>query len=317
MNKPPKIIFLDQNKWIDLTHAMVDANDHSPLRNLGFKARDAIMHGEMLFPLTANLIIETYKMKDAENRGRIAEIQAKFSQGYVYRDRATRLGIEIANFVRQTSGLEMRPIRPLWWLSKYFIEAFIDIPSAVSKFGLQPDQLEGIRADPKYALYHWLATAPGEEQLQAMSAFNAGTDALIDRIMSRVTLLKGEKFAMRRRAYSANLFVSEAFRILDIAHSMGVTWSEVSDIGASNLKRLMKDVASYHAEIELVARIESLDRSIVRNDLRDMQAYVSAIPYADVVVGENLFVNMAKQAGLDKKFGCRLTTNLSDLAEYF
>jgi hypothetical protein len=309
----PKIVFLDQNKWIDLTRAFVDAHQDSPLYALGMKAREAVIEGRVLFPLTASLIIETYKMKNLTNRGVIAETQAKFSQGYIFRERATRIRREAGDFIAGISGLSVLKLPSLWWLSKYFIEAFVDLPQAVRSFGVQLDQIEGMQADPKYALYHWLSNAPREEQSQAISAYDIGSDAVIDRIMFRVSLVENENFSVRRKAYSANLALDELPRICEIAHSIGVDWNGVSDIGSTTLKRMMVSVPTYHAEIELASRIESLDRAIVRNDLRDMESYVSAIPYANVIVGENLFVNIAKQAGLDKKFGCLLTTNLMDL----
>jgi hypothetical protein len=46
-----------------------------------------------------------------------------------------------------------------------------------------------------------------------------------------------------------------------------------------------------------------------------MMSFCTAIPYADLVIGEKQFVNLAKQAGLDRKFDVRLDTEINALAE--
>jgi hypothetical protein len=46
-----------------------------------------------------------------------------------------------------------------------------------------------------------------------------------------------------------------------------------------------------------------------------MQSFCAIIPYADEVVGENQFVNLAQQAKLDRKYGTRITTKILGLRE--
>jgi hypothetical protein len=48
--------------------------------------------------------------------------------------------------------------------------------------------------------------------------------------------------------------------------------------------------------------------------MRDMQAYSAAIPYADEIVGENQFINLARQARFGEKYGTKLETDLLVLA---
>lgn len=74
MALPPKVIFLDQNKWIDLSHAFSDKQTNSELLGLGNRLIEAIMAGAVIFPLTSNIIIETYKMKDDLRRSQLSEI---------------------------------------------------------------------------------------------------------------------------------------------------------------------------------------------------------------------------------------------------
>jgi hypothetical protein len=46
-----------------------------------------------------------------------------------------------------------------------------------------------------------------------------------------------------------------------------------------------------------------------------MQTFCAVVAYADVVVAENTFSNLARQGGLDKKFGTQINTSLLELKE--
>lgn len=237
------------------------------------------------------------------------------------------------NLVRALcSGIEMKPFglksntlfqesgachfprgHSFWWLSRNFVEAFASW-SQLSDAGLvDPDQLKGIASDPKFALFHWLATVPDFERNQAMIAFESGSDAIIERILERSALAKDANFAMRLRAYAANLLLSESSRIIAIADATNTSWLQPGQLDGSKIRRLAREVPAYHVETELAVRIEAMNRPLKHNDLGDMRGYVSSVPYADVVIGENLFVNLAKQAGLGKKYGCVLSTDIFSL----
>jgi hypothetical protein len=314
--EPPKIAFLDQNKWIDLAHAFDNPKSDLWTFEIGEQLIQEVSSGRLLIPLTGNLLVETYKMGDAGHRALIAEVQAQLCQGYVIRDRRTRLAHEVSFAVRGFEKLPPMQVPLFWWLSRNFFEAFCEWSVAVSEFGAQPDQLAGIKADPKFALFHWLSTAPEEERSAAMANDAKLTRELIDQIESRVARLENTPFASRRRVYSATLCLDEQVRIGTIARSNGIPWLSDNDDRKrrlAQLKRLISDVPTYRAEVELAVRVESLGRPITRNDLGDMEAYVAASPYCNVVIGEKTFVNLLRQAKLPDRFGCKVSTSIGDL----
>ena len=63
-------------------------------------------------------------------------------------------------------------------------------------------------------------------------------------------------------------------------------------------------------------RNRDLRRKIQGNDLIDIVSYVLPIVYFDFVVGENYFINLAKQSKLDKEYGTVLLNKLSDLKNH-
>ncbi len=120
---------------------------------------------------------------------------------------------------------------------------------------------------------------------------------------------------MRRRIYSAIQIINEQETIISIANRLGRKWKSVIEMGEENVRRIVEDVPIYFVEREIAIRLEAQSRAIHENDFRDMQSFCATIPYADEVIGEKQFVNLARQSRLDSKFGTKLSTDLLDLRE--
>ncbi len=118
---------------------------------------------------------------------------------------------------------------------------------------------------------------------------------------------------MRRRAYGARLIVDELDFILSTGRRLGLNWTSVSDLDASLVRNIIANVPILNVERELVVRLESQPRGITENDLRDMIAFTTVLPLADVVVAEKPFVSLARQARLGERYGTTMLTSLFDL----
>ncbi len=136
---------------------------------------------------------------------------------------------------------------------------------------------------------------------------------LISRIEARRALVAGEALAMRKRAYGARLIIDELDFILDTARGLGLQWSTVVDIGSSLMRSIVTDVPTLNIERELAVRLEDQKKNVTENDLRDMMAFTTVLPFADVIVAEKQFVNLARQARLDKRYKTTLLTSIYDL----
>ena len=80
------------------------------------------------------------------------------------------------------------------------------------------------------------------------------------------------------------------------------------------MSNLTTDIPVFNVERELAVRLEDQARPISENDLRDMAAFTVALPLADLVVAEKLFINLAKQARLGERYGTNLLTSVSQLS---
>jgi hypothetical protein len=195
----------------------------------------------------------------------------------------------------------------------YFFEAFAEWRDARLP-PISERVVSYIQSQPAKCLYDYLAKTPEDIRIMAVQKFSQGSDQLRSRIEDRRVRHAGERLAMRRRIYSTLLMIDERELILECARGAGALWSEIRDIGHVNARKLINDVPTYYIERELAVRLEDQKRAIHENDFRDMQSFCSAFAYADQVIGENQFTNLARQAKLHKKYQTEVSSSIASLA---
>jgi len=77
--------------------------------------------------------------------------------------------------------------------------------------------------------------------------------------------------------------------------------------------KFLENIPTLNVELKLAISREAQTGSLKANDLGDVENFYTSIPYADVIVAEKNFVNLAKQTKLDKEYGVKLYTNFEDL----
>jgi len=311
-----RIVYLDQNQWVKLAQARKHPSKYPELEELQGEIGRAVLSGKLCLPLAAANIYETYKVNRRERRQDLALIQSTLSQGIVFVGRHQRLASEISTVVRAIHKLPTKDREEYWFLSNLFSEAFVDHGDDRVQLTFSKNLLDAIRANPASFLLDYLVNSPDEVRRSAVRQWSTGSEKLGQRIESRRQQFRDEPMAMRRRAYGAALMINEFEIILGFARDAGAPWETVSDMGSSNAKRLIRDVPAYHVERELSLKLEALERSMDENDIRDMATFCATVPYADCVISENLFVNLAIQAGLDQQFGTVITTDLTEIAKF-
>jgi hypothetical protein len=315
MTGRPHIVYLDQNKWIELARAVKNPADYPAQHTLLAAIGREVEAGRLLLPLTATNIYETHKINDPQRRHELAVLQATTSQGLVFRGRHRRLETELNDLWCVLYGRAPVAHVTNWFLSNVFFEAFVDWGDERLGVPISEEAIGVVRAEPARWLYEYLVATPEDVRVAAIRKFSDGSERLRQRVEERRRQHAGESLAMRRRIQSAILMINEVDLILKFANRAGFPWKTVGDMGGRTARRIIEDVPTYYVEREIALRLEAQARPIEKNDLRDMQSFCAIIPYADEVIGENQFVNLARQAKLDKKYRTRLATNVLDLAE--
>ena len=230
----------------------------------------------------------------------------------VFRGRHRRLEVEIVDLLRARYGLSPVPREPRWFLSDVFFELTAEIgdsrlPQASERV------LAAIRKEPARFMYDDLANTPDGIRMAAVARFSEGSENLRRSIEARRAPNANESLSMRRKISSANLMIYELDLILSFVRKAGLLEPDENIILRNNARSIINECPTYYIEREIGLRTEAQSRAIEENDFRDMQALCAVTAYADIVVAENIFVNLAVQAGLDRRYGTFITTNLADI----
>jgi hypothetical protein len=315
MSTNRRILYLDQNKWVDIARA-VTYPDQNPQHRavLELLVREATA-GRIIVPLTQTNIYETHKINVEERRFILADTQARLSQGKVFCGRHRRLEVEVIDVMRAAYGLERLPRADDWFLSDVFFEAALDWHDPRFDETVSPRFAEAVKANPPHFLFNHLMETPDEVRRKAVQKFTEGAEKLKALIEERRRRDAGESLSMRRRIYSATLVANELDVILGFLKKAGLPTKDEREVMEKCAQKLITDAPSYDVEVEITLKIEAQPRPVTENDFRDMQTFCTVIPYADIVIGENNFINMARQAGLGKKYETDLLTDLAGLPE--
>jgi hypothetical protein len=309
-----QIVYLDQNKWIDLSRAVKYPADYPELRTVLEVLIEEAKAGRIALPLTQTNIYETHKINDPQRRYDLAYVQATLSQGLVFRGRYKRLETEVTDVLRGAYGLKLAEHAPHWFLSNVFFEATLEWkdPRLVT---ISERLMEAIRKEPARYLFEYLMLTPDDVRVAAVARFTEGSDKLRQQIEERRARDANESLAMRRKIHSAMLTVNELDLILGFARSAGLPEQNKTEVLRKTCRKIINEAPTYFIEREIALRLEAQSRSIEENDLRDMPTFCAVVAYANIVVADNQFSSLAKQSGLDRKFETVITTNLLTLPE--
>ncbi len=307
------VVYLDQNKWIDLARAATAPADHPELRAILELLCSKVTAGEIILPLTSSNIFETHKINRVDQRFHLAYTQVVLSESSVFRGNYRRLEIEVGRVLSELYGLVMPEPDPLWFLSNVFLEATAEADDP--RLGMEkfPKALAWIKAHPKEALLQYLMETPETVRTGAIRRFTEGCEDLRARIEDRRARHRAESLAMRRRLYSAIMAIDQQDEILSIVRSLGLPWTCLGDKGGATLRAVIRDTPAFYIEREITLRLEAQQRAVTLNDMRDMRTFCTVLPYADIVVAEQQFTNLARQAGLHTHYGVSLETDIRAL----
>lgn len=308
-----RLVYLDQNAWVALAKGSWDKEEFPREHAALTRVVEGVQSGSITVPLSFANIYETLKINNPVRRTNMARVQGLISRGRVFRGRRRVLAETLTGYLASKRSIARPEPGDRWFLSDLWFEAAGDYSPETYGFEIPERGLNLVRADPGRALFDYLAFSDEDVRKEAVRRYSAGSAELVSRMEARRALVAGEPLAMRRRAYGARLIIDEIDFILATARGLGLDWQTVGDIGSSLVRGITVDVPILNVERELVTRLEDQARAVSENDLRDMMSFITVVPFADVVIAEKPFVNLARQARLDEKYGTTLMTSVLDL----
>jgi hypothetical protein len=312
---PPRLIYLDQNKWIELARAVNGKADSRLLQVLEI-LRESKRLGLNRFPLSLAHFIETNKRQDADSRSRLGSLMWELSDNWTLAGPSAILQWELDRAL--SLALKRRiNVRPFSLLGKGVVHA--------------SDHLEaGVKLDPEHVLpenirlsFEKIADAllnkslltgitpcgeppPRPDLTGPARRFSEGL------IKARERLANAGPDLQRRAAYAQAL--------VDIIHDIkralvfhGIDEGELFQLGMEGLTKFVDAMPSIRIETHL--RLQWIRNRQLRTKLTDLNdwGYVApAAAYCDVVVTEKQLANLLNR-GLQKK--ATVITKLADLAK--
>lgn len=309
------VVFLDQNKWIELAKVEAGKIAVGPLVTLYSELCKAVERGRVIFPLTASHIIETSKRNDPQSRVLVARTQARLSRGYVYRSRAARLMVEMRLSLQRLFGKQALALPINWVIAPGFFQAFEAMDEMIAPHEDAERALKLNRyLDPRQLYVDYMLNQDDARRRTAHKRFATGATELVARIEARRNVLAGDSLDIRRRAYCAALFIDHQDDLIKALQALGHTTAQLRALGDDAVIQFVENVPTFKVESEIAARLEASAGSIESNDALDMQSFYTAIPYSSRLVGEKHFIALARQAKLDARYQTKLSQSLFELA---
>lgn len=312
----PKLIYLDQNKWIDIARAHYGRDDGKPFVPVLADLTKRVGQEEIIIPMSAIHYIETSRPEDKERRERLARFMVKLSKGY---------GILPFNSIRDIE-VQQAIMRKLTIVPHRSIKEIV-----VGKrlaFALGAD-IAVESTDPK--IVSELTSLIGEEETLIKLLVDA-----VDRSLAREFVEEDKSILaqleesrrkqqedltkeMRLRLAIAEM-ASGSLNSIVVNHLMkiGVSVKSFADSmnNAEDWIAFFLDIPTMDIWINLnVLRDNDTSRPIHRNDTNDIAFLAVAVPYCDVVVTESYWAHQLKNNGFDKKYNCIILTSLLDLPD--
>lgn len=308
------IVYLDQNKWIELARVQSGVVTSGPIAELYTQLISAVASGQVLFPLSAAHVLETSKRNDCVSRGHLAETQAKLSRGFAYRSRAGRIEVEVRSTLRRLFGIAPLELPAHWAVGPGFLQAFESMDEVIAR----PEDVERLVRlntflDPATQYIDYMTKQDEATRREAHKKLAANVSDLVSRIEQRRARLVGATVDLRRRAYAVHLFVDYQDTFIRILNDLGYSFEHLKELGERAVRALIEEVPTLDVEAEMSARLESKTGALSPNDVFDIQSFYTAIPYSSRVVAEKASIARAQQARLDVKYSVHLSRSLEDL----
>ena len=304
-----KILFLDQNKWIELASVFSGKISSGPVFDTYENLLRASHKNEILAPLTPANIVETAKRGDLRSRSDVAIVQAQLSKGYVFRSRKARLTTEIRNalYLAFKKPTELLPRN--WAIVPNFIRAFEEFDTATVAMTEQIDE----HIAPADLYLNFILNQDDALRQLGKLRLSSEAGAFIARVEIRRAQFSKYPRDVRWRAYAVQALVDHLDFINRTLSQIGHSLAELEQDGREAYVQLFRNIPTLNVESELAVRLESQTGKLKINDLGDIENFYTSLPYADVMVAEKNFASLAKQAKLDMRYGVSIHTKLDAL----
>lgn len=300
----PKIIYLDQNKWIELAKANLNSCTSEDLRAILVKCKDLTGCGKAIFPLAWTHFVETGNSGDWSRRRNLADIMIELSNGHTILPQSQLTFLEMENVISAEFGCNVDR------------ENFAVIGKGIGfAFGKNINDFPSGHLNPnaKVAFNDYL-NSPELMRLVLMGVDESNrqiTKTMIrDLAKNHASLyeLVREKMVNMTDSSRKDMVIADLVYCLRnelnlILDKLDLSINDFFKLGKEKILEIFRNIPTLHVEVELsLERNKHWNRKIDPNDTRDISMLSVAIPYCDVVITESFWSNVVQRKGLDVEY---------------
>lgn len=312
-----KIIYLDQNKWIDIARAFYGKSEGDKYKTVLKLLQEKVLSGEIILPISTIHIIETSRKADKESRQRLSEFIAPMTKSFGILPNFMIRDQEVENAIMQKIGKD-----PINNISEIVIKKGIyqmlglefekdSIIEIFNQFTLNNEISDKVIAKIMIDLIdRELLDEIREEDEKAAKEYE------IKRKQNQESLSKEMRL---RLAISEMMNTAFLHKIIEQLNNHGIEIKQFSDLllNADDWKNFIFSMPSIDIWINLhVLRDSNKDKSVHRNDSADIAFLSVAVPYCDVVVTEKYWTHLLVSNRFDKKYNTIVLSDINALIQY-
>jgi hypothetical protein len=313
----PIYIFLDLNKWIDLSRDYHGRLQHEGHRGIASALLEKVDNDEVRMPVGIVHFLEHLQNESPARRKRLAEVFEVYSRGWCFAAWSDICNVEVRQGLKQVlDGLS--PARPDVFGRGSMFTASAKGREIVSKGHTREFSalLSDACAQPG-ALFDLLTTTiDANRKQQKISTANLSSKNAIASEDLRMRRRDCSREEYRRAQYATYTLTLEKVLVEQLA-LMHRSIREFLELGEESLSQFWTDIPSINTGCELTAyRDRQWSRHIQPNDVRDLAQLAIGVPYCDAVVIEKFWKRAITETELGQKYGTAVFCDIAELLPY-
>jgi hypothetical protein len=336
--RPPKLIYLDLLHWISLAKAYAGRRDGEQFKDVLAASIDAVHRGAARFPISDTIYMEVSKIGPYRQRVHLGEVIEQVSAYVVVMSRSLISAHEVETMLDRLVGPSPRPTYPMNYIDWGVARAF----GLVGGFRVLSDTGEDITDEfrsehPNGPEPFDMILMKGELGLNRMSLRgpNPEEEPILrkDGWNPRIAYETATRRAMQEIEQVARFDADPSWRrgrIRDVISAREVA-IEIGDHLSRGLAERSATLEGQFPRVEdtraAFDSMPSFDVAVTMkteyhrdpthrwtpNDIHDIDALGSTLPYCDIVVTDKAAASHARRTGLSERLGTTVIARLSDL----
>jgi hypothetical protein len=328
--RPPAIVYLDQNHWVNFAKVIAGRPTPEGYPRLLTAARNAVATGHAMFPLSATHLMEVSNIGDVTRRANVANIMAELSGFYYLLGRPLVIELEIEASLSLLVGQDLTTVGPVGLVGYGGLWPFGQWWNVTSTDATGQDTTEQLRAAMGDAAFNAaIAQADREAQLLLLSGgdsghppgtWRAGMEARAKREIGQIAAIDTEP-SYRQSGLRDVINANEAFHELNEylaagTHRSGLDLLEIFPT-PEDARRFSDGMPSVRVAASLKTHFhKNRQHKWKTNDMYDIDALSVAVPYCHAVFTDNAMRNALTRSPELNLFGTKLVTTPTDLGDW-